>query len=376
MEFIEGEINAYPELAEQYQKLGDFFTRKLWHQLTVELQSFCKSCGKGQNLIKLYENFITQFEGKMQQLSFAIICDTISKQHTEVEKAIAFMDSVAEKKERLGAEASLYCQNVILCLKLSQGNCDEAKPLIASGKKALEGMQGADPIIHSKYYQAASQYYKINGPASSYYENALMFLAYTPLDTMEMADKQVLATDLALAALTGENVFNFGEVLTTPILTALEGTPEAWLYELCSCFNHGDIDKFNEIVNANQQAFASQPALANNSDYVKSKVTLLCLINLFFQRPAHDRNVPFATISEATRLPVEEVEWLLMRAMSLKLIKGTIDQVDQVVSISWVMPRVLDLSQVGQMKERMTSWTAKVSETLMYVEDQTPELFQ
>jgi 26S proteasome regulatory subunit N9 len=51
-----------------------------------------------------------------------------------------------------------------------------------------------------------------------------------------------------------------------------------------------------------------QPALANNNDYVKSKVTLLCLINLFFQRPAHDRNVPFSDISEATRLPVEEVQ--------------------------------------------------------------------
>lgn len=164
-----------------------------------------------------------------------------------------------------------------------------------------------------------------------------MFLAYTPLDTMQLEEKQVLATDLALAALTGKNVFNFGEVLATPILTVLEGTPNAWLFELCSCFNHGNIDKFNEIVNANQQAFASQPALANNSDYVKSKVTLLCLINLFFQRPAHDRNVPFATIAEATRLPVEEVEWLLMRAMSLKLIKGTIDQVDQIVSISWVL---------------------------------------
>ena len=107
--------------------------------------------------------------------------------------------------------------------------------------------------------------------------------------------------------------------------------------ELCACFNHGDIDKFNEIVSANQAAWDSQPALANNSDYVKSKVTLLCLINLFFQRPAHDRNVPFATIAEATRLPVEEIEWLLMRAMSLKLIKGSIDQVDQMVSITWVM---------------------------------------
>jgi len=229
-------------------------------------------------------------------------------------------------------------------------------------------------VVHSKFYQSAAEYHKMNGPASAFYENGLMFLAYTPLDSLSLEDKQILATDMALAALTGENVFNFGEVLATPILQVLEGTPNAWLFELCACFNHGDVDKFNEIVNANEQAYLSQPALASKNEYVKSKVTLLCLINLFFQRPAHDRNVPFAAIAEATRLPIEEVEWLLMRAMSLKLIKGTIDQVDQRVNITWVLPRVLDNTQMQQMNERLTEWGGNVSKTLMYVEDQTPEL--
>jgi len=270
----------------------------------------------------------------------------------------------------------LYCRNVTACLKLHQGGNADLKNEIDESKKALEGMQGADPLVHSKVYEASTLYYKINGPASTYYENALMYLAYTPLDIISLEEKQVLATDLALAALTGENVFNFGEVLATPILQVLEGTPNAWLFELCSCFNHGNIDKFNEIVNANEQAYLSQPALASNNDYVKSKVTLLCLINLFFKRPAHDRKVPFATISEATRLPIEEVEWLLMRAISLKLIKGTIDQVDQIVSITWVMPRVLDNTQIQQMNERLKEWGDNVGKTLMYVEDRTPELFE
>jgi 26S proteasome regulatory subunit N9 len=375
-EFLEGQIAAYPDLAEQYQKLGDLYTRKLWHQLTTEVLSFCTSCGRDQNLIQLYDNFITLFEGKIKQLSLILIAELVNKQNTDLDKAVAFMDSLAEKKERLGDEALLHCKSVTACLKLQQGKSNEVKVLISANQIILDGLQGADPAVHSKFYQSASEYYKVNGPAETYYKNALMYLAYTPLDTLTLEQKQVLATDLALAALTGENVFNFGEVLATPILSALEGTPNAWLFELCSCFNHGDIDKFNEVVNANQQAFNSQPALANNNDYVKSKVTLLCLINLFFQRPAHDRNVPFSDISEATRLPVEEIEWLLMRAMSLKLIKGSIDQIDQRVEISWVMPRVLDNTQISQMNERLKEWGSNVNKTLMYVEDQTPELFQ
>lgn len=41
-----------------------------------------------------------------------------------------------------------------------------------------------------------------------------MFLAYTPLDGIPQAERYTLATDISLAALTGEGVFNFGEVVS------------------------------------------------------------------------------------------------------------------------------------------------------------------
>lgn len=41
-----------------------------------------------------------------------------------------------------------------------------------------------------------------------------MFLAYTPLEGIPQAERYTLATDISLAALTGEGVFNFGEVVS------------------------------------------------------------------------------------------------------------------------------------------------------------------
>lgn len=41
-----------------------------------------------------------------------------------------------------------------------------------------------------------------------------MFLAYTPLETIPPEERFTLATDISLAALTGEGVFNFGEVVS------------------------------------------------------------------------------------------------------------------------------------------------------------------
>jgi len=38
---------------------------------------------------------------------------------------------------------------------------------------------------------------------------------------------------------------------------------------------------------------------------------------------------------------------LVMKALSLGLVKGSIDEVDHRVHLTWVQPRVLDLEQVS-----------------------------
>jgi hypothetical protein len=54
---------------------------------------------------------------------------------------------------------------------------------------------------------------------------------------------------------------------------------------------------------------------------------LLCLLNIAFERPSHDRTISFAVIAAKTRIPIEQVEWVCMRAMSLGLLRGSIDEV-------------------------------------------------
>jgi len=63
-----------------------------------------------------------------------------------------------------------------------------------------------------------------------------------------------------------------------------------------------------------------------------------------------------------------------MRALSLKLIKGYINQVNQTVVISWVQPRVLDLESIAKMRDRLEEWRTKVQATLIFVEQQTGEI--
>ena len=48
-----------------------------------------------------------------------------------------------------------------------------------------------------------------------------------------------------------------------------------------------------------------------------------------------------------------------MRAMALNLIKGSIDEVESKVSVTWVMSRVLDKEQLNLLKDQLVTWTDK-----------------
>ncbi|KAG0695400.1 26S proteasome non-ATPase regulatory subunit 13 [Chionoecetes opilio] len=80
-----------------------------------------------------------------------------------------------------------------------------------------------------------------------------------------------------------------------------------------------------------------------------------------FKRKAWDRQLTFDEIARETGLPKGQVEVMVMRALSLGLVKGTIDQVECKVNITWVQPRVLDKKQLASMMDRLTDWCKDVN---------------
>lgn len=52
---------------------------------------------------------------------------------------------------------------------------------------------------------------------------------------------------------------------------------------------------------------------------------IMALIELIFILPKNDRNLSFNRISQVTGQPLDQVEFLVIEAMSLELIKGTIN---------------------------------------------------
>ena len=62
--------------------------------------------------------------------------------------------------------------------------------------------------------------------------------------------------------------------------------------------------------------------------------------------------------------------------IDIGLIKGVVDGVDQVLEAQWVEPHVLDAPQIKTLSTRLGEWAGRVQETLVFIENQTPDMFK
>ncbi|KAG8488001.1 hypothetical protein CXB51_018352 [Gossypium anomalum] len=178
-----------------------------------------------------------------------------------------------------------------------------------------------------------------------------LFLIFEYLSSYK--NPEDLAFDLSLFALLGDNIYNSGELLAHPIMITISivyrlcllETKVEWLYYILQSFNSGNLVRYEELCRVHNAALSAQPALVENEKKLLEKINILCLMEIIFSRPSDDRTIPLKVIAERTKLSIEDVEYLLMKSLSVRLIEGIIDQIEGAIHVSWMQPRVLGIPQ-------------------------------
>lgn len=367
-----------PAAAIELGELGELYIKKLWHQLTVKLDdvmslSIMQSDGF---LIPLYRNFIATVSQRLNQLSVAKLAVKVSQEFEAPEEAISFLQEVHNSVEssklhkRETEQPLLFLETHVLQNKITL-ELSEVKAQIDQQRETLDAIHHADPTISAAVHYTASMLHKAQQDYAKFYKATLLYLAFVSSDSLAHDFKLALAVDVSLAALLGKGVYNFGELLLHPIVRVLEGSQYGWLLEVLSAFNNGDLHAYDRLCSQHAVALNGQPALVSHERDLRQKITILCLTELISNLPAEERTIPIATIAAATKLDADGVEFLLMKALSLHLIEGAIDQVDGTVQVSWVQPRVLTLPQVDALQGRLQAWINKVSTAAVSLGDES-----
>ncbi|XP_018795757.1 PREDICTED: 26S proteasome non-ATPase regulatory subunit 13 [Bactrocera latifrons] len=358
------------ELANEWTTIEDLYNEKLWNELTILLTRFVRNPALQDEdaLLQLYQNFIATFEMKINPYGLVQILEVVVEHISDKKEAVEFLDKLKDKVN--------ICDEAVWYIKVMQGNIyltnlndlDATKKIIEELREVLEEAGNVTPV-HGKFYMLASQYYRRVGKHSDYYRCGLQFLGCS-LDDYPKDQWAQQAFFLGLAALLGDGIYNIGELLAHPILESLKGTDNEWLVELLKAFNTGNIPKFNEM----KKIWSKIPDLAAQEVKLRQKISLLCLMEMTFQRSATQRSISFEEIAKETTLPQKEVELLIMKALAQDLVRGEIDQVAGVVNMSWVQPRVLGRKQIAGMATTLDHWMASITSMEKLMETRAAEI--
>lgn len=358
------------ELASEWTQLEELYNEKLWNELTIKLIIFVKhpSLQDESSLLALYHNFISSFETKINPYGLVEMVSVIVSHIADKKEANEFLEKLKEKVK--------VCDEAVWFIRVLQGqNCLEHLQDLESTKKIIEDLKevleesGNVTPVHGKYFLLASQYYRRVGQHSDYYRCGLQFLGCS-LDEYPKEEWPQQAFFLGLAALLGEGIYNIGELLAHPILESLNGTENEWVVELLRAFNSGDINKFEAM----KPQWSKIPDLAAQELKLRQKISLLCLMEMTFKRPSDHRSISFEEIAAEAKLPLKDVEILIMKALAQGLVRGAIDQVAGVVNMTWVQPRVLNKEQVAAMATTLDTWIHSIVQMENLMEAKATEI--
>jgi len=319
------------------------------------------------DLVEFYTKFISTFSTRLNQLSLVRLVSIIPNQIKETDAKIEFIKNISELPKVVAHDEAFIESRAILATCFIQiGQLPQAKEVLQVVKEKLDNTTGLDATVYASAYQSWASYYKSIEDYVNFYNYALLYVGYTQIETVPRDRVLGLAFDLGVAALVGETIFNFGDLLEHPLIESLQGTDNQWLADIIYAFNTGNITRWKELQVEHSVKMNTIPAFLQKHLLMDKKIALMSLVDLSFRRTSTDRNISFVDIAKTTQ--TEEVELLIMRAISLGLLKGNIDQVDQIFSVNWVQPRILNLSQITEMGVRIEEWTAKVKSSMVVME--------
>lgn len=353
-----------------WETMNNLCTKKLWHQLSLELLSLVESEAfsqmSEQQSLKFYNEFVAKLSSKINAVTLANVAISCAQKVSDPNAAILFMQDVSQGfgKDQISPKLSVNLK--VAEAKLVLQDYEGCKTILDENKDIVENSDDIPLTTHAAYFKTSADYNKARGEFSDFYRNSLRCLGCLEVQDMSIDQKQRFACDLALSALAAKDIYNFGELLNHPILETLKGTSYEWLYHLLYAVNRGDVASFEGL----QTKWISIPELADNYASIKQKNLLMSLLEIIFRHPTNERVLKLEEFVKKLSITEDEVENLVMKALSLKLLRGTIDGVEKTITITWIQPRVLDFSQIGRMTTQLGLWCEKVENTLTFTKSE------
>lgn len=368
-------------------QLEDYYERKLWHQLTLALDEFYEIPDSKPIRVRIYDSFISQFQQKLNSIKvvdFLLLSysqDKSDQQQQTLDKLVELkakfisqLTKVLKKNTTTDEELEVLLNNeesiIYINLQISRyylflNNQKQSEDILdkLNDKFDINNDHQLSPKINAAFYLTKSQLCKINENYDLFYTNGLLYLSSIETESKPLTNEEKLSLcyDLCIAALLGEKIYNFGELILHDILNIIKGndSPYYWLFNLIQYLNAGNLDQFNHWLKI---GITKSPFLAKFQTFLQQKIIITSLLELISLKSTTNKKLTFKEISDFTGNPVNDVEHLIIKCFSNNLIKGYINQIDEILVVTWLQPRILNLDQVKSLYNHLVDWDSRVEQ--------------
>lgn len=163
----------------------------MWHQISDNLIELAKHKAfdqiENEDLLDLYRPMIQPLHDKVNPIKYAIVTVHVSRQFTDIEKAIEFL---GEAKDRLkSVDAKFLCRIAQAEKRLRLGQHHDCIEQLNAIRAETEPMADIDPRVYASLANVSALYYRRREDYENYYKSGLQFLHYTPDSELSPSEK-------------------------------------------------------------------------------------------------------------------------------------------------------------------------------------------
>ena len=217
-----------------------------------------------------------------------------------------------------------------------------------------------------KLYLAISEAAAGNGQEDQAYQYLLKALRTTQDgDDASSEEAKTLSVRALTTAFNDPLLYDFADLTNLDSVQALRKSEATW-FELLEIFSTETLDDYADFQESNSD-FVSSHGL--NEEVLERKMRLLTLTSLAASASS-TRQLPYAQIAKALRVPSEDVEMWVIDVIRAGLVEGKLSQSSQQFLIHRATYRVFGENQWREVASRLDLWKNSLTNVLRVIREQ------
>ena len=367
---IKNLADKYPSYKSTFEEIDSNLSQSLWYQLSENLIliSLKPELQNSKDLIELYNGLIFFIESTMNPMKYLEFIQSMLKNYQDnMNEGLTFIENIENSHKNYKGEEKIFVKIIKGFCYLELNKMYELEDIVKNTEHDFTGNIEIDTSLYSQYYKLSMLFYEKKQDYDKFYSNAFQYLAYETKLSNE--DKLNLCYKMCAAMLIGEKLYNFAELIEKDFFKLMKGTNYEWISNLILSFNSAKVDQFLLMMEENKKNIEQNQILKEKAEFLPIKIRIAALLDLIFQKNKAERTLTFEEIKKVCICNDDQIEYISMKALSLELIKGYIDEVDKKLVVHWIQPKYLDKDKIVMLQDRFNAWIDKSQKVLLDLQE-------